>query len=369
MLVAVIAIVLVAVLAFANGANDNSKGVATLVGFGAARSRQALLWATLTTALGAGVSFWFAGGLIAAFKAKLFLAGTPLDTPFFVAVLIGASAWIALATVTGMPVSTTHAILGALLGAGLAAYGSGQIVWMFLATAVAVPLVLSPLISAGLVYVLARPVALAARRSAERCVCVTRGVVAPDHGGAAVAVAAPALVRGTIAECAAADPVAMVTGKGNLVHWASGGLVGFARGWNDAPKIAALGLLGFTAAGIEHPAAWGFLMVTLAMAAGGLVAGRRVLDTLARKLTPLPLAESLTASLTTASLVAAASWAGLPVSTTHVSTGAIIGAGLRNNPAAVKWGKVAEIVLSWTVTLPVAALLAGLVMWALRLRG
>ena len=100
-------------------------------------------------------------------------------------------------------------------------------------------------------------------------------------------------------------------------------------------------------------------MVTVAMAAGGLIAGRRVLETLSKKLTPLPLAESLTSSLATAALVGLASWNSLPVSTTHVATGAIIGAGLKNDPARVKWAKVGEIVLSWVVTLPVAALVAG----------
>jgi PiT family inorganic phosphate transporter len=70
------------------------------------------------------------------------------------------------------------------------------------------------------------------------------------------------------------------------------------------------------------------------------------------------LAESLTASLVTASLVGLASWISLPVSTTHVATGSIIGAGLKNNPAGVKWAKVGEIVLSWIITLPVAGLIA-----------
>jgi PiT family inorganic phosphate transporter len=84
-----------------------------------------------------------------------------------------------------------------------------------------------------------------------------------------------------------------------------------------------------------------------------------VLDTLSRKLTPLPLPESLTASVTTASLVCLASWNGLPVSTTHVSTGSIIGAGLKNDPGSVKWKKVTEIVLSWVITLPAAGLLAA----------
>lgn len=99
------------------------------------------------------------------------------------------------------------------------------------------------------------------------------------------------------------------------------------------------------------------------MAVGGVVAGRRVLETMARNLTPLPLSESLTASLTTASLVCTASWVGLPVSTTHVSTGAIIGAGLRNDPGKVRWRKVGEIVLSWITTLPVAASISAVALY------
>ena len=99
---------------------------------------------------------------------------------------------------------------------------------------------------------------------------------------------------------------------------------------------------------------------------GGLLAGRKVLDTLSKKVTTMPLAESLTASVVTATLVGLASWRGLPVSTTHVSTGAIVGAGLKHDPASVKWGKVAEIVLSWLITLPVAALLAAVAMRIIR---
>jgi PiT family inorganic phosphate transporter len=153
----------------------------------------------------------------------------------------------------------------------------------------------------------------------------------------------------------------------NFIHWTSGGLVGFARGWNDAPKIAALSIVALSDAHFKNPAAIGFAIVTIAMAIGGLVSGRQVLETLARKLTPLPLPESLTASLTTAALVSAASWASLPVSTTHVATGAIVGAGLKNDPSQVKWSKVTEIVMSWLITLPVAGIVGAAAMWAIEL--
>ena len=107
-------IALVALLAFANGSNDNSKGVATLVGFGAARPFPALIYATLATAAGGTFSFFIAGGLLKGFSGGfLFARGIVLDQRFYVAVLIGACGWVLLATKTGMPVSTTHAIVGA----------------------------------------------------------------------------------------------------------------------------------------------------------------------------------------------------------------------------------------------------------------
>jgi PiT family inorganic phosphate transporter len=311
---------LVALLAYANGANDNSKGVATSVGYGAATVKQALIWAAITTGIGAGISFWFSGGLLKSFSTGLFTSGVTLDTSFFICVLIGAFGWVIFATFTGLPVSTTHAITGALLGAGLVAFGQSSVRWNVLARGFVTPLFLGPLISLAIVYVLAGPVVwFVGRADSER----------ETHENQP-------------------SPTA------NAIHWFSGGLVGFARGWNDAPKIAALCLVA-----LPGKMSLAFAIVTIAMAVGGLISARKVLETMARKLTPLPLAESLTASLTTAAMVCLASWKGLPVSTTHVSTGAIIGAGLKNDPAAVKWKKVTEVLLSWVITLPVAALVAA----------
>jgi PiT family inorganic phosphate transporter len=311
--------------------------VATLVGFGSAKPKQALLWAAFTTALGAGFSFWAARGLVKSFSTGLFASGTPLDTPFFVAVLVGACGWILFATRTGLPVSTTHAIIGALTGAGLVAFGAGQLEWGFLGSKFAVPLAASPLLSLAAVYVLSAPVVFLSRRFAPK-------QTDPD-----------AEQPGT------PSPVGRAV---DGIHWLSAGLVGFARGWNDAPKIAALALVVLSGRGGTAAA---FTLVTVAMAVGGLVAGRRVLETLSRKVTVMPLPESLTASLTTAAFVSLASWNALPVSTTHVSTGGIIGAGIRNDPRAVQWKKVGEIVLSWVVTLPCAALISALAFALVRL--
>lgn len=342
-------LVLVALLAYANGSNDNSKGVATLVGYGVARARGALLYAAITTALGGAISFWFSGGLLKSFSTGLFAHGVSgLNTAFFIAVLIGAFGWVIFATVTGLPVSTTHAIMGSLIGAGLVAIGRNKVQWTVLGKGFVLPLVLSPVLSLAIVYVLAWPVAWLVQRSSR-----TQQVVVEQLAVAAVAseLGAGAAVE---VEYESATQTRRVSPAANALHWASAGLISFARGWNDTPKIAALSLLA-----LSTRMSIGFIIVTVSMAAGGLISGRKVLETMARKLTPLPLTESLTASLTTASLVCLASWKGLPVSTTHVSTGSIIGAGLKNDPAGVKWRKVFEIVLSWIITLPAAGLIAA----------
>jgi len=350
--------------------------VATLVGFGAAKPFSALCYATAATAVGGIVSFWLAGGLLASFGTGLFAKGTTLDPRFFVAVLLGACGWVLLATRTGMPVSTTHAIIGALPGAGLVAFGTTRMEWSFLGAKFATPLAVSPILSLVIVYMVCWPVLFVLGRLAGRCVCVIEQPIAVESphpaavGGAAVArvtATLPAVVVGDEQTCpTAADRVAAATTSGvaNVTHWLSAGLTSFARGWNDTPKIAALSLLAL--ASVAHGTALGFAIVTIAMAAGGVFAGRKVLETLAKKLTPLPLAESLTASLVTAALVMVASKIALPVSTTHVATGSIIGAGLKNNPSQVKWGKVGEIVLSWIITLPGAAIVAAAARWMLR---
>ena len=217
----------------------------------------------------------------------------------------------------------------------------------------AVPLAVSPLLSLAIVYVVAWPVVFVVSRIAGKCVCVVErapalAAITPD--GATAVAAQPAVVLDETSNCPPDAPGVTTSAAANAVHWLSCGLISFARGWNDTPKIAALSLLAL--ASVDHGMAIGFAVVTLAMAAGGLLAGRKVPRHPLEKLTPLPLAESLTASLTTAALVIAASRIALPVSTTHVATGSIIGAGLKNDPEGVRWAKVGEIVLSWVITLP-----------------
>ena len=140
------------------------------------------------------------------------------------------------------------------------------------------------------------------------------------------------------------------------------GLASFARGVNDAPKLAAMVLLE------SALAAWPsaqfqvstFAAVAVAMGLGNYLGGLRVTEVLAEKVTTMDHAEGLSANLTTSSLVLVSATLGLPVSTTHVSGSAIIGIGLLKGVRAVRWKTVREMVLAWIVTLPASAMLTWL---------
>ncbi|MGB4781456.1 anion permease, partial [Candidatus Methylomirabilis sp.] len=136
------------------------------------------------------------------------------------------------------------------------------------------------------------------------------------------------------------------------VHYLSAGAVSFARGLNDTPKIVALSM---AAGGLDLTR--GVYLVALFMALGGLLHAQRVAETMSKRITAIDPDQGFVANLVTSVLVIVASRWGLPVSTTHVSCGALFGIGAANGKA--HWGVVRNIVLAWVVTLPVAALLAA----------
>jgi hypothetical protein len=186
-------------LAAANGSNDDPKGVATLGGSGVTGYRHALAWGVIATLAGSVVSVHVAAGLT-----KLFSTGivTARPTPAFaLSVLVDATAWVALATITRLPVSTTHALIGSLVGAGLV-LGPATIAWASLATHVVVPLVLSVVAA----YAASGALGLLPGRVPECfCVEVAHPVPGTVSGGAATATAGPvAVIRtGTVEDCQA----------------------------------------------------------------------------------------------------------------------------------------------------------------------
>ncbi len=299
-----------AFLAWANGANDNFKGVAALFGSGIASYRKALTWATVTTAAGSVASIFLAAELLRKFSGKGLVPDALTASPvFLLAVALGAGGTVLLATRFGFPVSTTHAITGALVGAGFAS-SYDAVNFAKLWDGFARPLLLSPLVAVAagaLLFVILRSLRLAPKQR-------TRPL--------------------------------------DVLHFLSSGAVSFARGLNDTPKVAAL-LMVASAVDIRQS----MLLVGIAMAVGGILNAHRVAMTMSRKITGMNPGEGFAANLATAVLVTSASFHGLPVSTTHVSVGALVGIGTVTRQA--HWKAVGQIVLSWVVTLPCGALLAA----------
>jgi PiT family inorganic phosphate transporter len=357
-----ILILLVALLAWANGSNDVSKGIATLVGSGVSNFRTAVLWGTAWTVAGGLLAAFAAQGLVATFSGKGFLASPVSGPAFLSAVAAGALLWVLFASRTGLPVSTTHAIAGALAGAGVVAHGFSPLHWSFLAKNVALPLGLSPLLSVALIYSVFPLLHRGVARVETYCVCIERRrftLAAADGAmfGVSSADVSSSAVVSRVEACDVSPTVTARVEAVDALHWVSSALTSFARGLNDTPKIVALGLV--ASAGLCLSGLSFYALVAAAMGAGSLVAGLRVTETLARKVTAMSPAEGLCANLVTTLLVGLASLAALPVSTTHVSSGAIIGIGLHRGAGSVRWATVREMLLAWTVTLPVAALVGG----------
>lgn len=344
-------------VAFSNGANDNFKGFATVWGSETLSYRTALILATVATVAGSVASLLLADTLVQQFSGKGLVPDVIASTPLFLAsVGLGAALTVFIATRAGLPVSTTHALIGGLIGAALAQH-DGAIHYATLASSFVLPMVTSPLIAAALglaIYPLVRS------RAAQRdCACVLPAVALtePETSGAALRqVATLGLVLAPSAQC---DTLPATVARFSLsrltdhVHTLSGALICFARGINDTPKLAALLL----AAHAFH-ASVSVLAIAAIMAVGGLLYARQVAVTMSRRMTRLDSTQGLAANLITATLVLFASKFGLPVSTTHVAVGSIAGVGAGAH--RLDWTTVRNIGLSWFATLPLAAAMAWL---------
>jgi PiT family inorganic phosphate transporter len=352
-------------VAYANGANDNFKGVATLYGSGATPYRSAIGLATVTTFAGSLCSVYFAAALVQAFSGNgLVPAAVAASPDFLLAVAAGAGATVLLATRLGLPVSTTHALIGALTGTGVLAVGT-QFNVARLGSGFLVPLLLSPVLAVLLTIPLYGMLRALARRfdmRRENCICVGASEFIPirqlqlNYDAAVRPLSVPATVGiavGTREECVERyhGRLLGVSAQGmvNAAHYLSAGIVSFARGLNDTPKIVGL-LLVVEALKPE----FGMLAIATAMGAGGLLNARKVAITLSKRISRMNEGQALAANMVTGLLVILASRFGLPVSTTHVAVGAIGGVGLVNG--SISKGVIGGILASWLLTLPLAAL-------------
>ncbi|MCC5647925.1 inorganic phosphate transporter family protein [Nostoc sp. CHAB 5824] len=300
-------------LAYSNGANDNFKGVATLFGSRTASYQTAILWATFTTLTGAVAATFLASTLIKNFSGKGLVPDAIANSPeFHMAVAIAAGLTVLVATFMGFPISTTHSLTGALVGAGLVAIGL-KVNFAALGTSFILPLLLSPIIAIPLgagIY------SLSSYINSKWNLPVNQKMI-------------------------------------DTLHFLSAGIVSFARGLNDTPKIFSLILI------IEYfSIQGGMITIAIAMALGGLLNSQKVAVTMSEKITSLNHPQGLSANIVTGVLVIAASRFGLPVSTTHVSVSSIFGVGLTGKKANMR--VFYQILLSWILTLPTAAIISAI---------
>jgi len=356
----------VVLVGYANGANDNFKAVATIYGSSTLGYRAALGLATAAQLTGSVMSLFVAGALVSAFGGKGLLPDQAVAEPsFLLAVAVAAAVTVLAATRLGLPVSTTHALIGGLVGAGLA-IAPGRLSWASLGGHYAVPLLLSPVVATGLaacIYPVARVVRRRLGIEETTCICLGKRiepVAVGDDGGLVVERTGVELATD---EAGACRPMY----HGNVVgvsaqrivdtcHLASGFALGFARGLNDTPKVLAL-LVAAKWSGLSVPIS--LAVIAVVMALGGIIHSRRIAETLGRRITQMNRGQGFVANAVASTLVISASLMGAPVSTTHVSTGAIFGIGLWTN--RTRWAVVGQIILAWVVTLPMAMAVAYLV--------
>ena len=360
-------------LAYWNGANDNFKGVATLYGSGTASYRTAITIATIATFAGSICAIFLAQSLVTNFSGKgLVPESTAGGIEFLMAVGFGAAFALLLATRLGFPISTTHSLVGGLIGAGLMAIG-GEVNFKMLGSTFFLPLIASPFIAlffGASVYWIFTRTRKTLGLTKESCICVGEqreyvpltALAKGDSTAMNIGLENIAQPKLAVAVANTSECVDLYTDRVwginlqiliDFAHGISAALVSFARGLNDTPKIA-----GLLVAAQSFNIKWGMVAIAVGMALGGLLNARRVAETISNKITDLNHGQGFSANLVTGILVIFASNLGLPVSTTHVSVGSIFGIGMVTGNRNAK--VIGNILISWVITLPIAMALSAL---------
>ncbi|KQP94258.1 MULTISPECIES: inorganic phosphate transporter [unclassified Methylobacterium] len=311
-LVGLIAVALV--FDFLNGLHDAANSIATIVSTRVLRPQYAVLWAAFFNF----IAFLFFGLHVAQTLGTGIVDAGIIDPQVIFSALVGAIAWNVVTWIFGIPSSSSHALVGGLIGAGMAKAGFDAVVWSGL-TKTAAAIVLSPLIGFLLALVLVLAVSW---------LCVRSTPFVVDR-------------------------------RFRALQFVSASLYSLGHGGNDAQKtmgiIAVLlysqGHLG----GAFHVPLWVVIACQSAMALGTLFGGWRIVHTMGSKITRLNPMQGFCAETGGAITLFTATWLGVPVSTTHTITGAIIGVGAARRTSAVRWGVASNIVVAWVLTLPAAA--------------
>jgi PiT family inorganic phosphate transporter len=324
-------VVIITALAFdfTNGFHDTANVVATSISTRALSPRSAVALAAVLNFAGAFISL-----KVAATVATGIIEASKITETIAFAGLLGAIAWNLITWYFGLPSSSSHALIGGIIGALLAAVGGSGVKWEGVTSKVVVPALIAPVLalvvagsSIALIYL------LVARR---RPGVVTRGFRA-----------------------------------GQVI---SSSMLSLAHGTNDAQKtMGVIGLAlvahGSISAHHFHVPTWVVLAAATAIALGTYAGGWRIIRTLGTRIIRMDAAQGFAAQGAGAAVILASSHFGYPLSSTHVISGGVIGAGAAKRLSAVRWGVAGNIALAWALTLPGAGLFSAVVYWLQHLLG
>ena len=306
---------------FMNGFHDAANSIATVVSTRVLKPYQAVAWAAFFNF----VAIWLFEPKVAATIGKGIISPDFVDNAVIFGALIGAITWNVVTWYYGIPSSSSHALIGGMIGAAMAKAG------------------IAPLVAPGII-----------RTTLFIFISPTLGLII---GGL--------LMLGISWGCFRIAPA-------KLDRWfrrsqlLASALYSIGHGSNDAQKtmgIIWLLLMSHGLANKDHLPEWVIVSCYLAIAIGTLCGGWRIIRTMGQKLTKLTPASGTAASLGGAVTLFIASHSGIPVSTTHTITGAILGAGAVQNPSRVRWGLATNLVYAWLLTIPASALVAALSWW------
>ncbi len=316
MLIAVL--VLAVVFDYINGFHDTANAIATSVATRALRPQYALLMATAFNFIGA-----FAGTAVAKTIGAGLVDEQTTTQVVVAAALIGAIVWNLITWWLGLPSSSSHALIGGLLGATAIAVGTSSFKLDGIFNKVVIPLITSPI--AGFIIALVLMVALT-----------------------------------WIFRNAARKPLGVTFRR---VQVFSAGYMAFAHGSNDAQKTMGIITLALFSAGViptNDVPAWVIVIAASAISLGTAIGGWRIMHTMGQRVVQLEPIHGFAAETTAATVLLVTAHLGMPVSTTHVISSAIMGVGASRGVRGVRWGVARRILVAWVLTIPAAALVGGL---------
>jgi PiT family inorganic phosphate transporter len=308
---------------FLNGLHDAANSIATIVSTRVLRPQYAVVWAAFFNF----IAFAVFGLHVANTIGTGIIEPSIIDAAVIFAAMVGAIIWNLITWGLGIPSSSSHALIGGLVGAGMAKAGLSAAVWSGLSKTLAA-IVLSPLVGFVLAMVLVVIVSWASARSTPFTV---------DRAF-------------------------------RILQFASASLYSLGHGGNDAQKtmgIIAVLLYSQGHLGSEFSVPfWVVLACQASMALGTLLGGWRIVRTMGLRITKLTPMQGFCAETGGAMTLFMATALGVPVSTTHTITGAIVGVGAARRVSAVRWNVASSIVYAWVITIPASAIIAALTYWA-----